>query len=76
MVCACVCSDDDLKKAVAGCWAVFHVASPNPLSKNKQLFWDVNVNGTEKILKATEQAGLPLSVPLSLFVAVFISVWF
>lgn len=38
-------SAESVRAAVAGKFVVFHVASPSPLSKNAELFFNVNVNG-------------------------------
>lgn len=36
---------------------VFHTVSPNPISENRKLFHDVNIGGTENLLKCIETSG-------------------
>lgn len=41
-----------VERACEGMDVVFHNVSQNPLSKDKQLFWSVNHDGTKKVLDA------------------------
>ena len=50
----------DVEAAAKGCLAIFHVASPSPLSKNPKLFFDVNVNGTKNVLQVARALGTKL----------------
>src|SRR5262249_22732520 len=48
-----------LKSAVAGCWAVFHVAADYRLwVRNPEDLYRSNVQGTERLLEACRQAGV------------------
>eukprot|EP00741_Cyanophora_paradoxa_P019327 tig00000215_g18656.t1 len=47
-----------VSKVVAGSDCVMHVASANPLSKNKKLLWDVNVLGTKNVIDACVEHGV------------------
>src|SRR5882757_6708768 len=40
------------RKAMAGVSAVYHNIAQVPLAKDKELFWSVNRDGTENVLKA------------------------
>ena len=44
---------DSLKKNLTGYDVIFHNVAQVPLAKDKKLFWDVNVKGTENICKAS-----------------------
>ncbi|XP_004346943.1 sterol-4-alpha-carboxylate 3-dehydrogenase [Capsaspora owczarzaki ATCC 30864] len=50
--------EEDLLPALRGIDVVFHCATPAPLSKNRALFIDVNVNGTKTIVAACKAAGV------------------
>jgi len=52
-----LCNPQDLEQAMQGCWAVFHVASPPPLSKNRQLFERVNIEGTKTVIATCKRVG-------------------
>jgi len=48
-----------LEKATEGCHRIFHVAAlANPWSKNPQLYYDINVIGTENIIEAGKKSGV------------------
>jgi dihydroflavonol-4-reductase len=48
-----------LKKAVAGCQGVYHVAAHYALwDKNPKTFYQVNVEGTKQLFRAAEDAGV------------------
>lgn len=48
-----------VKKAVDGCEKIYHVAAlANNWAKNPQLFYDINVKGTEQVLKAAKNCGV------------------
>ena len=40
-------------------YAVFHAASPPPIANNPQLFWRVNVVGTESVIAACQKSHVP-----------------
>lgn len=49
---------DSLRKALAGCQQLYHVAAHYALwAKNPSIFYDVNVTGTRNILEAAREAG-------------------
>jgi len=48
----------DLAPALDGVDVVFHCASPPPASNNKELFMRVNVQGTETVVAACQEAGV------------------
>jgi nucleoside-diphosphate-sugar epimerase len=45
-------NDDAVARACAGVDVVFHCVAQVPLAKDNKLFWDVNVTGTEHVLRA------------------------
>ena len=50
-----LCNKSDVERAcTSDIDVVFHCATPNPLSQNKQLLHDVNVGGTELLLRVCE----------------------
>lgn len=53
-----LCSSQDLKPALEGVVAVFHVASPSPLSNNRDLFYKVNYRGTQSVIAACKASGV------------------
>ncbi|MFN2589191.1 MAG: NAD-dependent epimerase/dehydratase family protein [Actinomycetota bacterium] len=49
-----------IRRAAEGCDAVFHVAARYEIGvreRDRQAFWDANVRGTERVLRAAEEAG-------------------
>jgi len=53
------CHEDSLEKAVQGCTQVYHVAAKvGAWAKNPSDFYDVNVEGTRKLLDAAIRAGV------------------
>ena len=63
----------ELLPALTGVSVVFHCASPPPSSNNKQLFYAVNVNGTETLIDACKEAGIQVSNSLSPFLSLSLS---
>ncbi|XP_071507221.1 sterol-4-alpha-carboxylate 3-dehydrogenase, decarboxylating-like [Diadema antillarum] len=53
-----LCSAKDLEPALQGVDVVFHVASPSPLSNNKELFYKVNYHGTQSVIAASKATGV------------------
>ena len=50
---------DQVTAAFKGAEVVFHVASPDPLSRNKAVFELVNINGTRNVVDACLANGVP-----------------
>jgi sterol-4alpha-carboxylate 3-dehydrogenase (decarboxylating) len=50
--------EKDVDDVCAGAYAVIHVASPSPLSRNKKLFYDVNVGGSKNVIAACRRQGV------------------
>ncbi len=73
LVCADLEKDAGWKEAVQGCNALFHVASPyppsNPRDENELLV--PARDGTLRVLRAAQSAGIPRVVLLSSVVAIF-----
>lgn len=61
----------EVESACDGCWAVFHVASPSPLSRNRELFISVNEGGTKNVVKACQNVGVTRVVHTSTASMVF-----
>ncbi|XP_023561144.1 sterol-4-alpha-carboxylate 3-dehydrogenase, decarboxylating isoform X1 [Octodon degus] len=53
-----LCSQKDLYPALVGASTVFHCASPSPSSNNKELFYRVNLSGTENVIDTCRKAGV------------------
>jgi len=49
---------DATRAACAGIEVVYHNVAQVPLAKDRQLFWSVNYDGTENVLKAVRHAGV------------------
>ena len=49
----------ELQPLFTSLYAVFHVASPNPLANNPSLFHNVNVNGTRNVIEACREGHVP-----------------
>lgn len=47
-----------VRKALQGVQAVYHNVAQVPLAKDRTLFWQVNRDGTENVLKAARAAGV------------------
>ncbi|MCX7722604.1 MAG: NAD-dependent epimerase/dehydratase family protein [Verrucomicrobiae bacterium] len=52
-------------RAVKGCTVVFHCVAQVPLAKDKNLFWSVNVDGTQNLLEAARRARVQKVVHVS-----------
>lgn len=53
------CREDSIAKAIDGCSQVYHVAAKvGAWAKNPSVFYDVNVEGTRKVLDAALRAGV------------------
>eukprot|EP00057_Strongylocentrotus_purpuratus_P013970 XP_011668444.1 PREDICTED: sterol-4-alpha-carboxylate 3-dehydrogenase, decarboxylating [Strongylocentrotus purpuratus] len=53
-----LCSIQDLSPALKDVEVVFHVASPSPLSNNRELFYKVNYTGTKNVIAACKESGV------------------
>jgi sterol-4alpha-carboxylate 3-dehydrogenase (decarboxylating) len=53
-----LCQKEDLLPVLRGANVVFHTASPPPSSNDRELFYTVNVRGTQTLLGACLQAGV------------------
>ncbi|XP_054756048.2 sterol-4-alpha-carboxylate 3-dehydrogenase, decarboxylating-like [Lytechinus pictus] len=53
-----LCSKKDLSPALKDVEVVFHVASPSPLSNNRELFYKVNYTGTQNVISACKDFGV------------------
>jgi sterol-4alpha-carboxylate 3-dehydrogenase (decarboxylating) len=51
-------NSSEIESALSGCTYVIHVASPNPLSRNADLFQKVNVDGTRTVLESCLKMGV------------------
>ena len=49
----------ELQPLFTSLYAVFHVASPNPLANDPKLFHSVNVNGTRHVIDACREGHVP-----------------
>jgi dTDP-4-dehydrorhamnose reductase len=49
---------DDIRRACQGIDRVYHNVAQVPLARDKKLFWSVNRDGTENLLKACAEAGV------------------
>ena len=66
-------SDDAIREGVRGCDAVFHAAAVYKVgipASERDAMWEANVRGTERVLDAATEAGVPRIVYVST-VAVF-----
>ena len=61
----------ELQPLFTSLYAVFHVASPNPLANDPKLFHDVNVNGTRNVITACREGHVPRLVYTSSASVVF-----
>lgn len=53
-----LCRKEDLLPVLRGASIVFHCASPPPSSNNRELFYKVNVCGTQTILEACQECSV------------------
>src|SRR4030095_4997851 len=54
-----VCREDSIAEAIEGCTQVYHVgAKVGAWAKDPSVFYDVNVEGTRKLLDAAIRAGV------------------
>ncbi|XP_033632299.1 sterol-4-alpha-carboxylate 3-dehydrogenase, decarboxylating-like isoform X2 [Asterias rubens] len=53
-----LCSKKELLPSFEGSEVVFNCASPPPSSNNKELFYNVNFNGTKNIIATCKEAGV------------------
>ena len=51
----------ELLPALVGVNVVFHCASPPPSSNNRDLFYAVNVRGTETLIEACKESGVQVT---------------
>lgn len=66
------CSLDDINEAhLQGCEIVIHSAARVESWGNRQDFWNANVLGTERILKAAQQAGVKRFIHISSEATIF-----
>lgn len=68
-----ICSSDDIKRAVCGQEIIIHLAAIiPPLSETRpSLTWDINVKGTENLLKAMKSLATPPKLIFASSSAVF-----
>ena len=66
-----ICSFSDLSKALQECDTVFHLVSPLPVLGNRDMFYRINVTGTNTLVAACRETGVSRLVLTSSTIVVY-----